>query len=103
MIVGLVVHLHGRPATTVYSEVDVGATFRVYCPVSGRRGERSKAGATRTRECRYTVFDAANGEEALRLFEKHSDVIQLLLLDVVMPGLGGREVFERIHAPVLDA
>ncbi len=35
--------------------------------------------------------------KALRVFEENTDAIDLLLLDVVMPKLGGRVVFERAH------
>ncbi|MCX7010499.1 MAG: response regulator, partial [Kiritimatiellaeota bacterium] len=46
----------------------------------------------------YTVLAAADGVEALAVFAKQAERVQLLLLDVVMPELGGREVFDRIHA-----
>ena len=44
----------------------------------------------------YTVIEAANGGEALTLFNKHATQVKLLLLDVVMPGLGGKEVYDKI-------
>jgi CheY-like chemotaxis protein len=44
----------------------------------------------------YTIIDAADGEEALRLFGEHCDTVQLLFLDVVMPRKNGREVYEEI-------
>jgi|GEM_PF-2064792 len=49
------------------------------------------------REQGYTVLEAANGEEALRLFQKNEEKeIHLLLADVVMPQLGGLELAERL-------
>ncbi len=41
----------------------------------------------------YTVLWAANGEEALRVFAENADRIDLVILDVVMPRKGGREVY----------
>jgi two-component system, cell cycle sensor histidine kinase and response regulator CckA len=46
----------------------------------------------------YTVLAAADGESALNAFQSHRDEIDLLLLDVVLPKLGGPEVYSRIHA-----
>jgi DNA-binding NtrC family response regulator len=40
---------------------------------------------------------ARNGEEALQLFEKHGDTVDLAFLDVVMPRLGGLDVQNRVH------
>ena len=49
------------------------------------------------REQGYTVLEAANGEEALRLFQKSEEIeIHLLLADVVMPQLGGPELAARL-------
>jgi hypothetical protein len=45
----------------------------------------------------YTVIEAADGEEAVRRFLEHQDRIGLLILDVVMPKLNGREVYEEIR------
>ena len=46
----------------------------------------------------YTVFTAADGEQAMDVFDEHADQIDLAILDVVMPKLGGKGVFEKIRA-----
>ncbi len=54
----------------------------------------------------YTVLLARDGDEAIALFEKEKDVIDLALLDVIMPKRSGREVHDwicrsRKNLPVL--
>jgi two-component system cell cycle sensor histidine kinase/response regulator CckA len=44
----------------------------------------------------YTVFDAADGEEAIRTLASASSRVDLVLTDVVMPGMSGRELVERL-------
>ena len=106
----------------VYSEPGLGTTFKIYLPVSGERaavvGDRVEvppAGGTETillaedeesvrhlttrflETAGYTVLPAADGEEALRILEDCAEQIDLALVDVVMPRLGGREVVRRIR------
>ncbi|MBA2665197.1 MAG: PAS domain S-box protein [Bradymonadaceae bacterium] len=45
----------------------------------------------------YTVLSAANAEEALELAERHDGPIDLILTDIVMPGMNGVELAERLH------
>jgi CheY-like chemotaxis protein len=46
----------------------------------------------------YSVLDAPNATAALELAEKHDGRIDLLLTDVVMPGMSGRELAQRLSA-----
>ena len=46
----------------------------------------------------HTVLEASNGQDALRLCEKHPARIDLLLSDVVMPGMSGPELVARVSA-----
>jgi PAS domain S-box-containing protein len=46
----------------------------------------------------YKVLEAANGEEALRVVQEHNgEEIHLLLTDVVMPQMGGKELAEKLE------
>ncbi len=104
---------------TCYSEPGQGTTFKVYLPLTAdmpaprlRESDSQPSGGTETvlvaednKEVRelvravleqfgYTVLAAADGDEAVRVFELHQDAISLLLLDVVMPKRNGKEVYE---------
>src|SRR5581483_5028380 len=105
----------------VYSEPDHGATFKIYLPRVDAPVEaptvpapvRSTAGretvlvvedeeALRRVAERillrdgYTVLVAATGDDALALAEKSSKPIDLIATDVVMPGLAGRDLVQRL-------
>jgi PAS domain S-box-containing protein len=49
------------------------------------------------RGCGYTVLDAANGEEALRLAQSIQDGCHLVVTDVVMPGMSGKALAEELR------
>lgn len=51
----------------------------------------------------YRVLEAANGDDAERLFVHHHGAIDLVITDVVMPGCGGPELVGRLrlHSPAL--
>ncbi len=42
----------------------------------------------------YTVLSASDGEEAVELFKQHADNIDLAVLDLVMPKVGGKCVWQ---------
>ena len=106
----------------VYSEIGRGTTFKVYLPqVQEKVSEISKAKPPAQRlfgsetilvvededmlreiicptlkRYGYTVLEARHGGEALLLCERHPGPIRLLLTDVVMPQMSGRELSERL-------
>jgi len=45
----------------------------------------------------YKVLVAVDGEEAVEIFNKHADEVDLVMLDLIMPRLGGREAGEQIR------
>jgi len=106
----------------VYSEMGLGTTFKVYLPsvddeldieqpiqiseplalasetillVEDDEMVRSVTRST-LEQAGYKVLQAANGPEALLICEQRPDPIHLLLTDVVMPGMSGRAVADRL-------
>jgi len=104
-----------------YSEIGKGTIFKIYLPIVERRAvevtnsspdavpggtetilvaeddEKILALASRLlHDAGYSVLTARNGLEAVRVFEEHADEIDMVLIDVVMPKLGGREAVNRI-------
>ncbi|NLC79591.1 MAG: response regulator, partial [Lentisphaerae bacterium] len=108
----------------VYSEPGKGTTFRIYLPVSTEALEartEPAASAQRTggsetillvedeksiletmslflRQIGYTVLPAETPEAALRMVAEQARAVDLLVTDVVMPGMNGRELSERLRA-----
>jgi two-component system cell cycle sensor histidine kinase/response regulator CckA len=106
----------------VYSEVGLGTTFKIYLPISNcddavatpeeaspiSGGKETILLAEDDHSVRelaariltgagYSVLAAADGAEAMSLFEAHADDVSLALLDAVMPKLTGHEVFDRLR------
>ncbi len=116
-----VVHNH-RGFVQVESEVGQGATFKVYLPLAesldltsvdgqGNGRERGPArtvmlvedeemlrdlGVMLLESDGYRVLVAKDGIEAVEMFEAHADEIGLVVCDLGLPRLGGRDVFLRM-------
>jgi len=57
-----------------------------------------RRGSTRILErMGFTVVTAEDGADALRVFERHREVIELVLLDMSMPVMGGAECFLKLR------
>ncbi len=44
----------------------------------------------------YAVVEASGGDDAIEVYKEHREKINLVILDVVMPGKNGKEVFDEI-------
>jgi PAS domain S-box-containing protein len=99
-----------------FSEPDEGTTFKIYLPTIDSTEEARKAeehmtapeGGSETillvddeepirslgtqilEEFGYTVLTAADGESALQLYSEEQKKIDLVILDLIMPGMGGK-------------
>jgi len=49
------------------------------------------------RKLGYNVQAASSGSEAIKIYDKNKDGIDLVILDMVMPGMGGEETFDRLR------
>ena len=44
----------------------------------------------------YKVFATRNGAEAVKILREHKDIIDLVILDMIMPDMGGGETYDRM-------
>jgi len=108
--------------TSIDSKVGIGTIFDVYIPrafgaIKGTttdRGRARPAGGTETilvaedhpqvralvirflAAAGYSVLEAGTGEEAIRLADRSTETVDLLLSDLVMPGTTGLELMKRV-------
>ncbi|GFO63274.1 ATP-binding protein [Geomonas paludis] len=104
----------------VVSEPDQGATFRVYLPAVHEAAQEAKPegvrpeggterillvedeaailaiGSTILTGLGYTVYPAASPEQAIDIAADPGKVIDLLLTDIIMPGMNGRDLSEQL-------
>lgn len=50
----------------------------------------------------YDILEASNGEQALEVVREHRGPVDLLITDMIMPHMGGRELVDRLHAQGRD-
>lgn len=106
----------------VYSEPGLGTVFKVYLPLASAKAAESTVDQTESRiprgnetimivedepqirdltlecltHCGYNVLTAADGTEALQLIKGTERPVNLIVSDVVMPKMSGRELAERV-------
>jgi PAS domain S-box-containing protein len=117
---GIVQSHHGF--ITVRSGKGRGSTFRLFLPASGPAATHAPQATLPGREggktlmlvedeemvalisdqmltrLGYNVFVARSGPDALSIFQEHREKIDLVILDMIMPGMSGTETFETLKA-----
>jgi two-component system, cell cycle sensor histidine kinase and response regulator CckA len=120
MAYGIIKNHHGH--ITCLSRPGIGTTFRIYLPAADKLAEpEHKALENPIEKGRgetilvvddepylrslvremlsgngYQVLTVESGEEALSLYRRKSSSIALILLDLIMPGMGGKQCMEEI-------
>ncbi len=107
----------------VESEVSAGTTFHLFLPLSDRKNEEAphtapeailkgrgtillvddeegilEIGRAMIEDLGYQAMTARSGEEAIDLYTAHKDGIDLVLLDMIMPGMNGGKVYDRLKS-----
>ncbi len=120
MVYGIV-HNHGG-AIRVYSELDKGSVFKVYLPLAAvhtdepateaadvpRTGSGRvllvdddevvrRVGAEMLRSLGYQVAVVPGGREAVEYYRHHGDGVDLVVIDLVMPQMGGRDCYRALR------
>ena len=104
----------------VDSEKDKGTTFSIYLPATERKIEKTvvadkqiikgtetvlvvddeamvlDAAVKVLKRLGYTVLEAKSGREAVKVYEENKDTIDMVLLDMIMPDMGGGKAYDRM-------
>jgi CheY-like chemotaxis protein len=88
---------HGTPATPAPQSAEFASGTETILLVEDLEPVRTLA-ALVLRDCGYSVIEASDGAEALLAARRHAGPIHLLLTDVVMPGMSGKELADRLLA-----
>ena len=110
----------------VDSQVGEGTTFHIYLPASEKvikddkpffenrsNGPETvllvddedfilKVGSEILHELGYSVLTASSGKEAIKIYSENKEKIDVVVLDMIMPGMGGGETYDSIKALKLD-
>jgi two-component system cell cycle sensor histidine kinase/response regulator CckA len=105
----------------VYSEIGEGTAFNIYLPASEKGITKEKetleeilkftgtillvddeemiidVGRKMLEKLGFEVLIAGNGKEAMEVYEKTRDRIKLVILDMIMPGMAGRETYDKLR------
>jgi PAS domain S-box-containing protein len=104
----------------VYSEKGVGSIFKLYFPASEKDAIKETSvseaiikgsdrillvddedmvidvGTRMLERLGYIVLTAKNGNEALQVYQENRDKIDMIILDMIMPGMNGGDVFDKL-------
>jgi PAS domain S-box-containing protein len=105
----------------VYSEKGQGTTFKIYLPASEKvvveeikvpdkiiKGTETvlmvddeehimDVGVNMLKSLGYTVFEARSAAEAIEIYKEKYDQIDMVILDMIMPGISGGEAYDRMR------
>jgi PAS domain S-box-containing protein len=106
----------------VESKIGHGTTFNIYLPASDQKAFKAIASPDRIRNgsgtillvddeklvldagskildrLGYTVLEANGGAEAVDVYKDNQEKIDMVILDMIMPGMGGGEVYDRMRS-----
>ncbi len=115
---GIIKNHHGL--ITVYSERGKGSTFHLYLPAGDQAIDRTKpvdekiqngnetillvddedividVGKELLEQLGYKILIAKNGYDAVTIYQSHGHSIDLVIFDMIMPGMSGSELYDRL-------